>query len=74
MTVDPKVGMWLSVLAAIILFLAAAPASLADVFGAVPAGKIVSIATLSGGIISAVNAVLHVIPAPAGTKYMLGPK
>ena len=74
MTVDPKIGMWLSVLAAIILFVASAPVSLSDVFGVALAGKIVAIATLSGGIISAVNAVLHVIPAPMGTKYLLGPK
>jgi hypothetical protein len=77
-TIDPRIGMWISIIAAIILFLASATTQLTDVFGPAVAQTISSVCVLLGGIISAVNAVLHMIPAQKGplgaAQFPLGPK
>ena len=78
MTIDPRYGMWLSIASAIILFLAGATTDLTNVFDAATANKISSICVLLGGIISAVNGFLHMIPAQPGklgaAQFPLGPK
>lgn len=76
MNLDPRIGMWISVIAAVLMFLAGAGATLTDIFNATTAHKIVAGATFLGGLISAVNAVLHAIPSKPGAtaEFPLGPK
>lgn len=76
MTIDPRIGMWVSIISAILMFLTGASASLTDLFDPVIAKKIVAGATFFGGLIASVNAVLHAIPSlPGATKeFLLGPK
>lgn len=78
MTINPKVGMYLSIALAVIAYLAAAGATLTDLFGANEAKIILSLCTLLMGIGNSVNAVLHMIPSksgPAGAaEFPLGPK
>jgi hypothetical protein len=78
MTIDPRVGMWISIIAAVLMFLAGAGAELTTMFSTAVANEIVAVAVFLGGLISAVNAVLHMIPssnAPGdASKFALGPK
>ena len=78
MTIDPRIGMWISIIAAVLMFTAGATTELTNIFNAIVATKVTAIATFLGGIISAINAVLHAIPSisgPAGDKqFPLGPK
>lgn len=76
MTVDPRYGMWLSIATAILLFLAGASSTLTDLFDPSTAKKVVAAATLLGGVMSAISAVLHAIPSQPGAaqQFLLGPK
>lgn len=76
MTIDPRIGMWLSVITAVLMFLAGASTSLTDLFDPAIAKKIVAAGTFFGGLISSVNAVLHAIPSKPGAlnEFPLGPK
>ena len=77
MTIDPRVGMWISIIAAVLMFTAGASAELTNLFDAHTAGVIVAASTFLGGVISAVNAVLHMIPSQTGpiaaAQFPLGP-
>jgi len=79
MTIDPRVGMWISIIAALLSFAAGAGAEFTTMFDAHTANLIIAWATFLGGTISAVNAVLHAIPAQAlpdaatANKFALGP-
>ena len=76
MTLNPRVGMYLSLAAALLLFAAGASTQLTDLFNPVVARKIVAGATFLGGLVSAANAVLHAIPSEPGknAEFPLGPK
>ena len=76
MTMDPRIGMWLSAICAVLIFVAGSTAALTDLFDPITAKKIVAASAFAGGIVSAVNAVLHAIPSVAGakTEFPLGPK
>ena len=80
MTVDPRVGFWLSVVLAIIGVMAAGSTQLTTIFGEHAANIVLAISALVLGAGNAVNAILHAIPSekPSTTadaaKFMLGPK
>ena len=76
MILDPRIGMYLSLAAALLLFMAGASSQLTDLFDPVTAKQGVAAATFFGGMISAVNAVLHAIPSKPGAfdEFPLGPK
>lgn len=79
MTIDPRVGMWISIVAAVISALVAVPAEFTNVFGADKANMILGVLGLINTVILAVNAFLHAIPSSSGNpsdayKFLLGPK
>jgi hypothetical protein len=69
--------MWISIVAAVLMFLAGAGAELTTMFSTAVANEIVAAAVFLGGLISAINAVLHMIPAQSGAtgaaQFPLGP-
>lgn len=79
MTIDPKVGMWLSIILALAGALTGLSASFADL-GLSPAEVkgILAADTIAMTLGNAINAVLHMIPSqsgPAGAaQFPLGPK
>ena len=77
MTIDPRVGMWLSVVLAIMGFLGGAGSQFTDL-GLSPATVKALLAgdALLLGIGNAINAVLHAIPSKPGAtnEFPLGPK
>jgi hypothetical protein len=78
MTIDPRVGFYLSVVLAVIGVLAISGTTLTDMFGPHVTKIILSSSTLLLAIGNAVNAVLHAIPSkttPAALEeFYLGPK
>jgi len=66
MTIDPRWGMWISIIAAILSFLVGAGATFTDLFGPETSKTIVGVAVLLNGIINAINAVLHAVPSKPG--------
>lgn len=80
MTVDPRVGFWLSIFLAIVGVLAGGATQLTTLFGEHMSNMVLagSVLTLAAG--NAVNAVLHAIPASTNLspaeekKFPLGPK
>jgi len=78
MTISPKVGIWISVIAALLSFIAISTAQLTTLFDAATANHITAWAAFLGGAINAVNAVLHMIPSAstpqALAQFPLGPK
>jgi hypothetical protein len=76
MTIDPRVGMWLSIVLAIIAFLTTAGTELTTIFGSQTANMILGVCGLLMGVGNAVNAVLHAIPSVSGAtaQFPLGPK
>lgn len=78
MTINPKIGMWLCIIAAIISALVAIPTTFTDIFGPDNAKVVLGVLGLLNTITNAVNAVLHAIPSvsgPAGAaEFPLGPK
>lgn len=77
MTIDPRWGMWLSIILAIIGALAGASTQLTTIFGEHTASVVLAVAVLLLTVGNAVNAVLHAIPSqsgPAGAaQFALGP-
>jgi len=77
MTIDPRVGMWVSIVAAVISALLLCGAEFTTIFGAANTGVILAVLGLLNTIINAGNAVLHMIPSqpgPAGAaQFPLGP-
>ena len=76
MTIDPRVGLWLSIFLAVLSFLAGAGPQLTTLLGEHTANIILSISLLIVGAGNAVNAVLHAIPSKPGSanEFPLGPK
>lgn len=78
MTIDPRVGMWISIIAAAISGLVAVPTEFTNVFGAQTASTILGILGIINTVILAINAVLHAIPSQNGPaaaqQFPLGPK
>jgi phage-related protein len=63
MTIDPRIGFWMSLLTAIFSALIGAGATLTDVFGAANGKMVLAILMLVNVIISSTNTVLHAIPS-----------
>lgn len=76
MTIDPRIGMWLSIALAVIGFLSGAGTQLTAIFGPQATNIILAVAVLLMGLGNAVNAVLHMIPSKPGAtnEFPLGPK
>lgn len=78
MTIDPRIGMWLSIALATIAFLTTAGAELTTIFGQAAANDILAGCGLLMGLGNALNAVLHAIPSQSGAagaaEFPLGPK
>jgi hypothetical protein len=77
-TINPKWGIALSVLLAVLAFLATSQDTISELFGPNATPKVIALITLTLGIGNAINAVLHAIPSqsgPAGAaQFPLGPK
>jgi hypothetical protein len=75
MTVDPRIGMWLSIALAIIGFLSGAGTQLTAIFGPNATNIILASSVLLMGLGNAVNAVLHMIPSGPNksSEFPLGP-
>jgi hypothetical protein len=78
MTINPKVGMYFSIVLAVIGALAGAGTELTGLFGEHTANQILAGDALLLSIGTAVNAVLHMIPSQSGpaaaAEFPLGPK
>lgn len=80
MTIDPRVGVWLSIALAVIGVFAAGSTQLTTLFGEHTANAVLAASALILAAGNAVNAILHAIPseAPSTTtdanKFALGPK
>lgn len=78
MTIDPRIGMWLSIVAAIVSALVAGGAEFTDIFGPDRAKAILAFLGIINAVINAVNAALHAIPSQSGPvaakQFLLGPK
>jgi MFS superfamily sulfate permease-like transporter len=78
MTIDPRIGLWLSIVAAVVSALVAGGAEFTTIFGDQNGKMILAILGLVNTVINGINAVLHAIPAqtpgPAVShKFPLGP-
>jgi hypothetical protein len=78
MTINPKWGMWISILAAIISALLLCGAELTTLFGQAVETKILAALGIFNVIINGANSVLHMIPSQSGpaaaAEFPLGPK
>lgn len=78
MTLNPKVGMYFSILLAVIGALSGAGTEFTSIFGEHTANQILAADALLLSIGTAVNAVLHAIPSQSGpaaaAQFPLGPK
>lgn len=76
MTIDPRVGFYLSIFLAVVGFLAGAGTQLTTLFGEHTANVVLAVVVLILGMGNAVNAVLHAIPSKPGAanEFPLGPK
>ena len=78
MTINPKWGMWVSIVAAIISALMLCAVQFTTLFGAHASDMIMAALIIFNACINGVNAVLHMIPSvsgPAGAaQFPLGPK
>jgi hypothetical protein len=68
MTIDPRVGMWLSIVLTTIAVLTTAGTQLTTLFGQSAATLILAACVILMGIGNAVNAVLHAIPSVSGPQ------
>ncbi len=77
MTINPKWGMWISIVAAVVSALLLCGAEFTTLFGAVETGKILAALGIFNTVTNGANAVLHMIPSQGGTKgaaeFPLGP-
>lgn len=76
MTIDPRIGLYLSIFLAVVGFFAGAGTQLTTLFGEHTSNLILAVAVLVLGAGNAVNAVLHAIPSKPGAanEFPLGPK
>ena len=76
MTVDPRIGMWLSIVLALVGVIASSATQLTTIFGEHTTAIIMAVTTLAMTAGNAVNAVLHAIPSKPGAtnEFPLGPK
>ena len=76
MTLDPRVGMWISIIAAVISALVAVPTEFTNIFGEHTANIILGVLGLVNTVINSANAVLHMIPSQPGAtnEFPLAPK
>lgn len=78
MTINPKWGMWLSIVAAVISALLLMGTEFTTLFGADTSGKILAAIGIVNVIVNAANGVLHAIPSVTGAagaaQFPLGPK
>ena len=78
MTVDPRIGFWLSIFLAILGVTAAGGTQLTTIFGEHAANVVLASSALILGAGNAISAILHAIPSgntPAdANKFLLGPK
>jgi len=78
MTINPRWGLWLSMIAAVVSALVAGGAQFTDLFGPENSKTILAFLGLANTVVNAVNAVLHAIPAqslpaPTAAQFPLGP-
>lgn len=77
MTISPKVGMWISIAAAIISVLVLCGAEFTTLFGSIATSKILAALGIINAVINGLNGLLHMIPSqstPAAMKqFWLGP-
>jgi len=76
MTIDPRVGFYLSVALAVIGALSGASTQLTTIFGEHTATVILAVSVLMMTVGNAINAVLHAIPSKPNSadEFLLGPK
>lgn len=78
MTINPKWGMWISILAAVVSALLLCGAEFTTLFGQVAEGKILAALGIFNVIINGANGILHMIPSQSGptgaSEFPLGPK
>lgn len=78
MTIDPRVGMWFSIVAAVVSALLLCGAEFTTLFGDVATGKLLAGLGIGNVIINGVNGILHMIPSQstpqARQAFLLGPK
>lgn len=76
MTVDPRIGFYLSLVLAIFTTLAALGTQFTTLFGPTETEQILAILAIVNAVGAAVSAVLHAIPSQPGdaAKFLLGPK
>ena len=79
MTVTPKLGMWMSIVAAVVSGLLLCGTELTTLFGPDNTGKILAALGIVNTVINGANAFLHMIPATtpptsaAAAQFPLGP-
>mgnify|MGYP003345537742 CR=1 FL=1 len=64
MTIDPKISMWLNIIAAVLSAVVGATAQLTTLFGQGKAQAIVSLCALVLTVIGAINGALHGLSGP----------
>ena len=76
MTLDPRVGVYFSIFAAIISTLVLCGAEFTTLFGSTDTAKILAALGILNAVINGLNAVLHMIPSKpnAANEFALGPK
>ena len=78
MTLDPRVGVWMSIIAAIGSVLILCGTEFTTLFGSTGSGKILAALGIVNACINGVNGVLHMIPSsnkPDDARlFALGPK
>jgi hypothetical protein len=76
MTIDPRVGLYLSIFLAVVGFFAGAGTQLTTLFGEHTANIVLAVVVMVLGAGNAINAVLHAIPSKPGAanEFPLGPK
>jgi len=78
MTIDPRIGFWLSIALAVIGVFATSATQLTTIFGQHATDIVLATASLLMAVGNAINAILHAIPSkdtPQALKsFYLGPK
>lgn len=78
MTINPRIGVWLSIIAAVVSVLVLCGAEFTTLFGAIATNKILAGLGIINAVINGINGVLHMIPSQTGAlgaaQFPLGPK
>jgi len=78
MTIDPRIGVYFSIAAAIVSVLVLCGAEFTTLFGSIATDKILALLGIVNALINGVNGVLHMIPSNNtpndANKFALGPK